>query len=218
MKTRRAWLIAMAMAIVAVIAVNEHLSQRDQLATLRQQVVSLRGQQERVAARAGQPPWLTATRAPLRVERAASAAPAAPGEPAGELPAAPEGREGDPKATQAATHAVTQAAIERRFAAESVDEAWAAPVRRALADRLAVAARASASTVGNVECRASVCRVEVVHRDAEASHRFADVPLAAPGEPSAFDSVFVTPPEPAPQGGFAVTMYLARDGAALVKS
>ena len=211
MRTRRAWLIAI--AIVAVIAVNEHLSQRDQLASLRQQVTSLRGQQERVAARGGQPPWLPALRAP-RAERTAEVAPPppAPGEPAGESPAPAESGEGDPKATQAVTQR-----IERRFSVEPVDEAWASPVRLALADRLAVAARASASTVGNVECRASVCRVEVVHRDAEASHRFADVPLAAPGEPSAFDSVFVTQPEPAPQGGFAVTMYMARDGAALVK-
>ena len=209
MKTRRVWLIAI--AVVAVIAINEHLSQREALATLRQELTSLRGH-ERFAARAAQPPWLPVSRAAPPVERAVEAAPAPPpsrGEPAGEPPPPPDNRERDPKATQTL--------IERRFSTEPVDEVWAAPVRLALADRLAVAARASASAVGNVECRTSVCRVDVVHRDAEASLRFADVPLAAPGEPSAFDSVFVTPPEPAPQGGFAVTMYMARDGAALVR-
>jgi hypothetical protein len=110
-----------------------------------------------------------------------------------------------------------QAAIEHAFATELVDEAWAIPVRLALRDRLAAASQASSSSFDNLECRSSICRVEVIHRDAEASRRFAEVPLTAPGDPQVFDSLFVTPPEPAPHGGFAVTMYLARDGAALLK-
>jgi len=111
----------------------------------------------------------------------------------------------------------SQAAVEAAFAAEPVNDAWAASTRLALQDRLASLARPLASSLREIDCRASICRVEVVHRNADTSRQFADEAFTDPEAQAWNGPAFLLPPQPAPDGRLAVVMYLGREGTSLLR-
>jgi hypothetical protein len=107
--------------------------------------------------------------------------------------------------------------VEGMFVAEPVDDSWAMPTRLALRDRLTSLSRSSSSSLRNIDCRSSICRVEVVHKDADASRQFTEKIFTDPDERPWNGPGIITPPRSNPDGSLAVVMYLGREGTSLLK-
>ena len=214
MKAMRVWLILT--ALLGLFVLNEYHSQRDLISSLQGEIAKLRAQQDRLATEA--------TRAALvvRTPVAGSAVPSAdpPTTAEAAAPALGEGR-----ASDAATRdqrweeeaRASRASVEESFAAEPANPSWAAPTRLALLDRLGSASRASGSSLGNVDCRSSICRVEVVHRDADGSRQFSQTAFTDPHDQAWNGPVVIMPPQANPDGSLAMVMYLGREGTSLLK-
>jgi hypothetical protein len=98
---------------------------------------------------------------------------------------------------------------ERALRAETVDVAWAREARGLI---LNAAAPLAATTVEDVECRATLCRMRVSHSDSIARASFeSDFPIAVAGRIS---QMLVEPTE-SDSASPRATLYLARDGHAL---
>ena len=135
---------------------------------------------------------------------------AAPSEPAGGDPSeAARDREDAARANLAS--------VEEAFAAEPVDGAWAVQARSIVQDRLGAVSRASSSALGAVDCHASICRVEIAHRDLDAARQFAEKAFVGSGEPAWNGPVMVAPPEVHADGSLAAIMYLCRRDTSLVR-
>ncbi len=107
--------------------------------------------------------------------------------------------------------------MQSAFAAEPVDDSWARSTRGALHDRLAEVSRSSASSLGNIECRSTICAVDVVHSTADASRQF-DARAFLDSRDRVWNGpVMMTTPKQNPDGSVAVVMYLGREGTSLVK-
>jgi hypothetical protein len=97
---------------------------------------------------------------------------------------------------------VTQA--ELTFASEGIDESWAGSTARAIDDALSSALPASASMYG-VDCRTSLCRVELAFSDEGARERFeSDVLLRST---TWRGGLLISHEDPA-----SALVYLAREG------
>lgn len=109
------------------------------------------------------------------------------------------------------------ASVEGEFAGQPTDNAWAASTRQALHDRLTSRARSSSSSLRSIECRSSICRVEVVHQDAAASQQFGERAFTDADERAWNGPVVITPPQANPDGSLVMVMYLGREGTSLLK-
>src|SRR5262249_22878772 len=162
---KRLWLMT---ALLVGIAVLEYRSRCAQVSDLQGELTRLRDQQNQLALQAARParlvqvPTTAAPGSPAEVPLAQPAtAHAAPREPAGGDPSeAARRREDETRADLAS--------VEEAFAAEQVDGAWAVQARSIAQDRLGAVSRSLSSALGTVECHASICRVEIAHRDADA--------------------------------------------------
>jgi len=105
-------------------------------------------------------------------------------------------------------------AIEVALGEEAVDPRWSSDARDAI--RLALAAGALAATsVDDLECRATLCRLRVTHRDARAR---ADFEREFPGAVAALLPQLMVEPLDTEGDSPAALLYLARDGHDLTPS
>lgn len=202
-------------ALLVVLAASEYHAQTAQIETLQQELGRLRDRQERLANQAARAPLVVRSEV---IERAPAAMPAVDRESA---TAAPGDRPPEDAAARArrweADDRANQAAVEQAFTAEPIDASWATSTRATLTDHLSALSRMSSSAVGPVDCRSSICRVEVVHHDADGARRFADKAFTDPGERAWNGPVVIATPEIRGDGSVAMVMYLGREGTELVK-
>jgi hypothetical protein len=215
MKAKRVWLILV--ALLGLLIFNEYRSQQAQVADLRSEIAGLRVQQGRLAIDAARP-------SPVVRTQVAAAPDPSTTEPAPAVTAAPpepsDNASGDPTARDKRWDEEARASlasVEEAFAAEPASGSWAVSTRLALRDRLTALSRSSSSSVGDIDCRSSICRVEVVHRDADASQHFAARAFTDPQEQAWNGPVVLLPPQSNPDGSVAVVMYLWREGTSLLK-
>jgi hypothetical protein len=191
------------------LAVNEHRSQEARIVALRSELQGVQRQQDRWRAQGARPPLVV--RAPVEVIEA-------PGVTVADAPLA--GRRDDPSpATEAARWEeqvrANERAIEDSFTTQSMDGAWATPARQTLRDRLSTLSRSTLSSLGDVDCRSSICRVEITHRDSEAAQQFASKAFSEPTERAWNGPVLIMPSQPSADGSLASVVYLGRDGTSL---
>ncbi|HEY0987512.1 MAG TPA: hypothetical protein VGD80_10695, partial [Kofleriaceae bacterium] len=110
-----------------------------------------------------------------------------------------------------------QAAVEQAFADQARDESWAARVRTSLGERLDAVSRSLGSSLRDIECRSTMCRVEMQYRDGDASRQFVARAFTAPEDRAWNGPVLYMPARMGSDGSLVVVMYLAREGTALVK-
>jgi hypothetical protein len=180
-----------------------------QVADLRREIASLRDGPTDARAPSPAPrgvpyarPW------PAEIARAAAAAPAPP--PREDRAQSPDEEK---RARWKEDELAHRTAVEAGFAAETVDREWAPGARRDLSDHVA-ALLPQASSVRDVDCRSSMCRLELVVADAAASERFMRQAFASPATSVWSGGGFAEPAQANPDGSLAVVLYLAREGAA----
>lgn len=133
-------------------------------------------------------------------------------------PAAPVGPEAAPAPPTVPKDADSIGAeVETSFQKEALDPAWAGRARdsihRGLSDATSDMARRPA--IRAVDCRASLCRIELLHESAEEQQTLAER-ISAEG-PGQFwkGASFTAPPETSPDGRVVTVMFLAREGHAI---
>jgi hypothetical protein len=217
MKPKRIWWIAA--TVLGLLAVNEYRSQRSQAEAMRSELASLRAQQDRLATQVARPAVVVRAQAGAFDARSPTApSPATQASPASS--ASGDDHAGDANALDTRWEDVartSRASVEDAFAAESASSAWAPPTRVVLEDRLASLARLTASSLRDIDCRTSMCRVEVAHHDADASRQFAERAFTDPQTPAWDGPVFIPPAQPDADGGVVAVMYLGRRGNQLIK-
>jgi hypothetical protein len=209
MKRNRVWLISL--ALLGLLVFHEYRSQRAQAASLRSELARLRAQQDRLA--------IEVTRPALMVRTQAAAGEPSPAEPSravgsAAVPASREATADDQAARDQRWEQDARASVARvedAFAAEPVNHAWAMSTRQLLHDRLTALSRPLASSLRDVECHSSICRVEVVHRDADASRQFATKAFTDVQDQAWNGPVLIPPSQPGPDGSVTVVMYLGRE-------
>jgi hypothetical protein len=107
-----------------------------------------------------------------------------------------------------------RAAVEAGFATEKVDQAWAAEARRDLRDHVATLLPPS-SSLGDIDCHSSMCRMEMVVPDLAAKQRFIQSAFLSSQSRIWKGALFVMPTRPNPDGTLGVVMYLGRPGTSL---
>jgi len=211
MKMKLVWI--MVVVLVGAYAADAYYAQKAQVAALRGEVDKLREQQARLAVQAARPPVIVRTQVAAETPAVASAtAPvtAPPSEPPADSEAARAKRwEEDARANLTA--------VEGAFATEPTNEPWAGSTRVALRDRLTAISRSAGSALHDIDCRSSICRVEVVYRDADASRQFNEKAFTDPTDRAWDGPVVITPPQTNSDGSLATVMYLGREGTSLVK-
>lgn len=115
---------------------------------------------------------------------------------------------------EAASH---RAAVEDRFSSEPTDGAWASKARGDVSNHLAALLPAT-SSLRQVECRSTICRVEVVHPSVEVSRNFVEQSFGLSSNSRVWNGAFMIEPEtPNSDGTLASVIYLGREGTQLVK-
>jgi hypothetical protein len=107
-----------------------------------------------------------------------------------------------------------EAAVEAGFAAETVDRSWAGDARQDLRSRVA-AVLPSPASLRDVDCRSTMCRVEMVCADTTELRSFFDNAFLRTKDRVWNGATFAMPPQPNPDGSLGVVLYLAREGTSL---
>lgn len=212
MRQQLLWLFGTAGAL-ALLAI--HHSTQSEIATLQHQISELGKQRERFSARANVP---VAVAAPLpRLEPASASDPArrAPLATVETEPVA-TAREAEAAATERwqEQYQANQALMEVSFAEEEVESGWMRRARGALQEKLA-SRLPSTSSLRDIDCRSSTCRVELRHADAEAARTFAMKAFSDTNDPVWSGPSTFDPPEANADGSVTVVMYLGREGTSL---
>lgn len=219
MSAKLGWVVLIIVAGGSLVHV--YRSNEQELLDLRGEVARLREHQDRLAETV-RPPIIVRTQAPGGEREPPAARPSIGAAAAAEPD---DGAAHDPPASTASARAArweaearqNLAAVQGAFAAEPVDDSWARSTRSALHDRLAEVSRSSASSLGNIECRSTICEVDVVHSSADASRQF-DARAFLDSHDRVWNGpVMMTTPKQNPDGSVAVVMYLGREGTSLVK-
>jgi len=131
----------------------------------------------------------------------------------GRAAGAPRAGQPRPSETPIAQFAHVRDTLERAFAAEPGDGAWAMVARRSVETRFADLP--AASRLRSIDCRSTLCRVETLH-DGYSDARVFTQRLASLDQRAWSGGLFTGPIAQDPQSG-AVTFvtYLVRDGVAL---
>jgi hypothetical protein len=209
MKTRLAMFSAT--ALLAGLAVNEYRSQQEQVVALHRDLQGLRQQHDR---------WRVQSARPGLPVGAPVAAIESPAPAALDAAATDRGDDDDPSPAAVAARWEEQVhahevAIEDAFTAQAMDGSWAAPARDKLRVRLSALSRSTLSSLGNIDCRSSICRVEIWHRDRAAAQQFASAAFTAPEERAWDGPVLIAPAPTRSDGTLASVMYLGREVASL---
>jgi hypothetical protein len=111
-----------------------------------------------------------------------------------------------------------QQAVEDTFAAQAVDPAWATRAAVDIREHLGALAVPPSSSLGNVDCRGSMCRVEMVSRDRDLMKQFMDRAFGVTAQ-SPWTGPVMADYQPANSDGTAVVvLYLGRNGTSLFTS
>jgi len=103
--------------------------------------------------------------------------------------------------------------LEGAFAAQARDASWAPDTESRLQQRLRE--QLPAARLSSLECHASMCRLETVHRDAAAFGQFVGDAFKDPDKRIWSGNAFTNEPVQGAQGELVVVSYLAREGEAL---
>ncbi len=206
MRSNLIWLVIVS---VAAVAVGEHVVHNQELTELHREIAAGRAT---TAGAPRSPPVPMIAMHPVPGLAMQSQAPVQP--PTEDQATAPRNPEDD---SHSGSHWKEEAlaqrtAIEAGFAGEAVDGTWAAAARRDLRDKVS-ALLPSTSSLADVDCRASMCRVELVHREAAGSQRFMQAAFFDPKDRVWSGPGFAIPAETGSDGTVTVVLYLARDGA-----
>jgi hypothetical protein len=202
--------VTLGLLIVGAAIAAEYVWHGRQVADLRREIASLREGQTDTRA----PPPV----APYAVPRAARPWPAEIAEADPRAPAPPphedraQGSEEEKRARWKEDEIAHRTAVEAGFAAETVDREWAPDARRDLSNQVA-ALLPQASSVRDVDCRSSMCRVELVVASAAVSDQFMRQAFLGPERTVWRGGAFMEPAQPNPDGSMGVVLYLAREGA-----
>jgi hypothetical protein len=108
---------------------------------------------------------------------------------------------------EAASHRV---AVEDRF--------WASKARGDLGNHLGVLLP-SASSLRQIECHSTICRLEIVHPSAEVLHNFVENTFGLLSTSRVWNGPFMIEPEaPNSDGTLASVIYLGREGTSLIRA
>ena len=196
------------------LGIAEHVWQGRQIADVRRELATVKNPP--IDAR--QHSWTPAGAVSYAAPRRAAPLAVPPGDETARAPAPPADT---PEEVAAVKHAkwveaaeAHQTAVEAGFAAENVDRAWAAEVRQDLREHVAALLPPS-SSLGDVDCRSSMCRMEMVLPDVAAERRFSQRAFLS-SESRIWDgAVFVMPGQANPDGTLGVVWYLGRKGTRL---
>lgn len=100
--------------------------------------------------------------------------------------------------------------LDQAFATEALDAPWSAATDSAMRGRLATLTNGH-SALRSLECRSSMCRLEVVHDDAQQSSEFAQHAFTGEGAPL-WVGTYVQTRLATPDGKQATVAYLVREG------
>jgi len=109
---------------------------------------------------------------------------------------------------------VNAAIVGDAFAAQPVDRAWAPNATVEVHERLGTLVPPAAS-LGNADCRSSMCRVELVARDHAAMKQFVDGAFGVPAGSVWHGPMMAEYPPPGSDGTAHVILYLGRAGSSL---
>jgi hypothetical protein len=133
--------------------------------------------------------------------------------PSGERNAtAPAGHEA--KAPPADFDLAVKTAVEAGFASETRDQAWSATARLRLSEAV-TRLLPEGSGVRDIDCRSTLCRIELSHSDPNAERGFMEKAIHDPEGGFGNGPGYVSRSEPAADGTFVEVIYLAREGATL---
>lgn len=111
-----------------------------------------------------------------------------------------------------------QQAVEDAFTAQAVDPAWATRAAVDIREHLGALAVPPSSSLGNIDCRGSMCRVEMVSRDRELMKQVMDRAFGVTAQ-SPWNGPVMADYQPANSDGTAVVvLYLGRNGTSLFTS
>jgi len=112
--------------------------------------------------------------------------------------------------------AAQQQALEDKFYAESMDGAWASMAQRNTRSQL-LSLLPPTSFLRDVDCRSSMCRVDVLHPNEAASRRFIDQAFGQNSDGSVWNGPTRMMPVTANSDGTLLSVvYLGRDADSLI--
>ena len=218
-------LIGLGVVLVGAVMIGMYFQQAKQIATLRQEIANLSADYKakqalvprativapylarRAIAAAAQPPASTTTEGSTLEYSGQSSSSHTKGiGPSQQTPPSNEQWEEEERANQTA--------VEFAFASETIDRFWAPDTTRELQDQLTALLPAS-SSLREVDCRSSLCRVEIVHPDAEASNAFIQRTFMEHKEQTWDGPGMVMPAQMNSDGTVVVAVYLGREGDSL---
>lgn len=104
-----------------------------------------------------------------------------------------------------------KAELETTFASERTDPTWSSEAQREARARI-TAALPETSTLRDVDCHASLCRIETSHADLMSYQRFVQGAFMNPETRIWNAGFFSSPPVQGDNGQLVATMYVAREG------
>ncbi|WP_437534101.1 hypothetical protein WME79_08390 [Sorangium sp. So ce726] len=179
-----------------------------QLAGLRTEMRSLSVPVEAAQDRPPNKAFLTAA-APVLARQTAPLAPE-PGQD-DEDEAAPQRDAQDEPPRPTFEPAEMKSELDTVFASERPDPAWTSEASRTVSSRVA-AVLPESSALRDVDCHASMCRIETSHTDLESYRNFVQGAFMIPGTRIWNAGFFASPPTPDARGELTATVYLAREG------
>ncbi len=217
MKSTITWI---SIALISAFIVGAFCQQATRLADLRQELDSLRQ-----AQRSGEgPPAIGPTLVPYLAQTAGVAVVPSPGgsaisvgvepaasanRPVSEAPRAPVSDERWQDEVRA-----HETAVEAAFVGELVDRSWASDAGRELRSRLR-SQIANTSSLRDVDCRSSLCRVEMIHPNADTADEFIHKAFLSPEDRAWPGPGMTLPPQENSDGTLTVVVYLGREGDSL---
>lgn len=198
-----AWNVVLVAAIVGggALYAQQH-RQQAQVGRLGAQISGLTEELSQARAQAAAPQRVVVERVVTAPQAAVAAAPAPQRSVPAEAPPplSPEER---------AAH------VELAFQRQAEDPAWSGSTRQQVARALSARLPAQSSVRG-LDCRATLCRLELVYGSEEAHQEFVQRALLAGGDPLWTGGLFLPPPEALADGKKLAVLYLGRDGQALL--
>jgi hypothetical protein len=218
MRRKLGWILIASLGALAVYVYHDHATE---LASLRRDLAGVQARDH--ASRAASGTWTPARYLPPGPPGRDDPSPARPARPA--RSEAPPSGDGDPRPAAADRPTAlswdeearaNQATVERAFATDVADSSWAVGAARDLREHLGATAAQLSSSLRNVDCRSSLCRVEVVTRDQGSAKKLMDKAFGV-GAPPVWNGPMMAEYPPAnPDGTASVVLYLGRDGTSLL--
>jgi len=198
--------LAIACLIGGTIVVHERRHHQAALAAIEHQIETLRLESSNTVR---EPTWAPAAMRALVGARAAASSPLV----ADHDPAAAKSAPDTPPPAPELEPAHMRETYDRVFAAESRDPAWSDEAKRTTSSKLPTY-MPDGSTLRSIECRTSMCRLEIQHKNRDLYWKFVKAALMDSGGQFWSGAVSTLPVSEDPDDG-SMVMYLAREGYSL---